>query len=218
MFSAPVVRLLNALLSREAWARDRLRPHAGKTVRLVASGFDWRLTVTSDGRIDAADAAVMPNVTLTVGAGQLPRLLSADPAERMQAVRIDGEAALAQVVADLARDLRWDAEQDLSRVVGDAPALRLSGALRRLGSGARESASRLLGNTAEYLTHESRSVASRHALADWREDVARVVADTDRLAARVARLDARLNAAPRVLPAPGTPSAPTDPRAGGAAS
>lgn len=202
MFSAPVVRLLNALLSREAWARDRLRPHAGKTVRLVAGGFDWRLTVTSDGRIDSADVAVLPNVTLTVEAGQLPRLLSAEPAERMQAVRIDGEAALAQVVADLARDLRWDVEDDLSRLMGDAPALRLSSAVRRLGSGARTSASRLLSNTAEYLTHESRAVAERHALADWRAQVARMVADTDALAARVARLEARLDAAPRALPPP----------------
>src|SRR5690606_33362656 len=119
-----LVQLLNALLARESWSRERLRPHAGKVVRLVLGDFDVSLEISPSGGIQATRQAV-PNVVLTMAAQDLPRMLRADAHERMQAVRIEGEAALAHVVADLARDLRWDVEDDLAGLVGDMPARML---------------------------------------------------------------------------------------------
>jgi ubiquinone biosynthesis protein UbiJ len=52
-------------------------------------------------------------------------------------VRIEGDVQLAAEVNWLADNVRWDVEEDLSRVIGDAPAhmlvdtgRKLSGALR----------------------------------------------------------------------------------------
>src|SRR5690606_22563067 len=95
-----LVQLLNALLARESWSRDRLRPHAGKVVRLKLGNLDISLEVASSGGIQATRQTT-PNVVLTIASQDLPRLLDADAHERMQAVRIEGEAALAHVVADL---------------------------------------------------------------------------------------------------------------------
>ncbi|HYG44577.1 MAG TPA: SCP2 sterol-binding domain-containing protein, partial [Bordetella sp.] len=60
------VRALNALLAREAWARERLARHAGKTVRFALGGFTAGLAINSEGYADLADEAVVPDVTLTV--------------------------------------------------------------------------------------------------------------------------------------------------------
>ena len=53
------------------------------------------------------------------------------------AVRIEGDVQLAAEVNWLADNLRWDVEEDLSRIIGDAPShmavqacRKLSGALR----------------------------------------------------------------------------------------
>jgi ubiquinone biosynthesis protein UbiJ len=43
---------------------------------------------------------------------------------------VDGDVMLAASLGELARHLRWDAEEDLSRVLGDVAAHRLAGLLR----------------------------------------------------------------------------------------
>lgn len=189
------LRALNALLNREAWARERLSRHSGKTVRVALGGFGMALTIDSEGRLAEADPAVVPDVTLS-GVPErlsLPRLL-ANPADLAEVTHISGDAALAQVVADLARDLRWDVEDDLSRVVGDIPAMRLTSGVRALTQGARQAASRLAGNVAEYLAEESRVLAGKPALEQWRLDLAELDQQTARVERAVAVLQRRLPA------------------------
>jgi ubiquinone biosynthesis protein UbiJ len=46
-------------------------------------------------------------------------------------VRIEGHVALASELSWLAEHLRWDIEEDLARLLGDAPAHALAQAARR---------------------------------------------------------------------------------------
>jgi len=199
--SAAAIRALDTLLLREPWARERLRQHAGKTARLAAGSLSMTLTITPQGLVEAAAADVVPDVTLTVDGGRLPELLSGDAARRMGAVRIEGDAALAHVLGDLARDLRWDVEEDLAGVVGDIPAARLVRTARGVADGLRAGAWRLAENVAEYLTEESGAVASSHALQACGGEVRRLRDDAERagkrvehLLTRLARLETRLGA------------------------
>jgi len=190
--SAVAIRVLNALLLREPWARERLRPHAGKTACLVAGGMHLALTITPHGLVQAAGPEAAPDVTLSVDTGRLPDLLSEDAARRMGAVRIEGDAALAHVVGHLTRDLRWDVEEDLAAVIGDIPAARLVRTARGLAQGARAGAWRLAENVAEYLAEESRAVASKPEVQQWAGEVRRLRDDVERAAKRVEHLNARL--------------------------
>lgn len=185
---------LNALLEREPWARERLARHAGKTVRFVLAGYSVSLTPDSEGRVEAADAAIVPDVTLTLQASRLDpsRLLAGGKPDFAEVTHISGDAALAQVVADLARDLRWDAEADLARLVGDIPAARLVAGARSLFGGLRDAGGRLAANVSEYLAEEQAVLAGKPLLEQWRQDLAELQAGTDALARRTAELDARL--------------------------
>src|SRR5690606_27535757 len=134
---ALLVRALNALLARDSWARDRLRPHAGKAVRLNVAGFSLALRIAPGGSVHLHDDPA-PAVTVTVAGNQLGLLISDDPQQRMQAVHIEGEAALAHVVSELARDLRWDVEDELSQRLGDLPSSMMLGGLRQLRAAVQE--------------------------------------------------------------------------------
>ncbi|VCU67998.1 SCP-2 sterol transfer family protein [Pigmentiphaga humi] len=190
--SATAVRALDTLLVREPWARERLRPHAGKTACLVFGGTRLALAVTPHGLVEQAAPETVPDVVLTIDAGKLADLLSGDTARRMGAVRIEGDAALAHVVGDLARDLRWDVEDDLAGLFGDIAAARLAGAARGLAGAVRASAWRLAGNVAEYVTEERGAVAAAHAVQGWGAEVRRLRDDAERAAKRAEHLRARL--------------------------
>jgi len=195
-------RALNALLRRESWARERLSRHSGKTVRFVLGTTVLGFAIDSEGYTDAADAAIVPDVTLSVDRARFNPVLLFEQARTgagrgaqpfADMMHISGDAGLAQVVADLAAHLRWDAEDDLARLIGDIPALRLATLARTLPGRVRDTMQRLGANAAEYLAHERRVLTPAPALDMWRAGVAGVQSAADSLDARVQRLQARLD-------------------------
>ncbi|WP_341667818.1 ubiquinone biosynthesis accessory factor UbiJ [Alcaligenes sp. SDU_A2] len=185
------VRLLNALLRREDWARERLCAYAGKTVALALGRLRLVYTITSEGGLDLGHPAVVPDVTLTLPAERLPDLpqviQDGDFSRIAQLMHVQGEAGLANLVSELAAHLRWDAEEDLSKVVGDVMAVRLVGGARQALAGLRDLGRRLAGNTTEYLSQESGLLVSRDELARLREQ-------TESLSSRLDGLERRLDA------------------------
>lgn len=185
---------LNALLRREDWARERLEPHAGKSIRFLAGPVRAHLSIQAGGLFSASDPAIVPDVTLTMPAerlSSLPGLLrSRNPANIADMMHVQGDAGLARVVSELARDLRWDPEDDLSRLVGDVAAGRLVDGGKRAVAGLRTAAGRVSDNTVEYLTEESRMMAARPAFQEWSERIALLDARLDTLDAMVAAREA----------------------------
>lgn len=185
-----LLRGLNALLRREPWACERLAAHAGKSLRLTA-GEPWtlRCAIASDGTLLACDRAVVPDVVLSIPPERRRELPGAWRDQGLAGVtglaHIQGDAGLAHLVSDLARGLRWDVEDDLSRVVGDVAAVRLTRGARELAGGLRQAASRAQDNLTEYLGEESGLGVREADFQAW-------AADRQALESRLERLDARL--------------------------
>lgn len=186
-------RLLNSLLRHEDWARERLARHAGKSVRFVAEPWRVGLAIRSDGHVEAGDPAIVPDVTLTLPGEKLAQLPAiprrGDTDEITALLHIQGDAGLAQVVSELARGLRWDIEDDLSRLVGDVAAVRLVDAARGLARAARRSTTRLAENAAEYLVEENPQVLGRFAFEDWRARLQAMQQRLRHLEQRVERIE-----------------------------
>lgn len=192
-FPAPseiLLRGLNALLRRESWASERLMVQAGKSLRLTA-GEPWTLqcVIAADGTLRACDRAVVPDVVLSIPPERRRDLPGAWRDEGLAGVtglaRIQGDAGLAHVVSDLARSLRWDVEDDLSRLVGDVAAVRLTRGARELAGGLTQAARRMQDNLAEYLSDESGLGVRNTAFQAW-------MVDRQTLESRLERLDTRL--------------------------
>ncbi|WP_322999224.1 ubiquinone biosynthesis accessory factor UbiJ [Castellaniella sp.] len=187
-----LLRGLNALLRRESWAGARLAGHAGKSVRVAAGAWSLQISIESDGALQVCDDAVVPDVTLSIPADRLRELPAAWRQQGLAGVtalaHIQGDAGLAHLVSDLARDLRWDVEDDLSRVVGDAMAVRLVQGGRQLAAGVRHSAVRAQDNLTEYLAEESGIGVRGADFRRWRGDLRALESRLDRLDARVRQL------------------------------
>ena len=188
-------RMLNKLLLREEWARDRLARHAGKTAGFDVGHINLALSIQADGLVQPSDKAVVPNVRLIIPASrlsELPEVLRArDPSRLTELMHIEGDAGLAQVVSELAKDLRWDLEDDLAKVVGDVAATRIVRAADGVRAGAQAAVSRLAGNVEEYLSEESTWLVKRSAYDDWAKATQVLAQKLDRLDQRVALLGSR---------------------------
>src|SRR6267378_6376811 len=173
---------LNHLLEQQPWAAERLRPFAGQAVEFRCPPFpDLRFAITDNGLLDRAQAETASALVVKLTPGSLPFLLARDETARKQ-VEIEGSADLASAVDHLFRDLRWDFEDDLSKVFGDLVAHRLASGGRAFVAWQREAALRLAENLVEYWTEEQPLLA-RPA------DVAKFCRDVDTLRDDVARLE-----------------------------
>ena len=103
----------------------------------------------------------------------------------MRAVDISGNARLATEILALLHYLRWDVEEDLSRVLGDVLAHRVVGTARGIAAWQAEAARRLAENLMEYAIEERRMVVARAEFDDFAAAVAKLRDDLARLDQRI---------------------------------
>jgi ubiquinone biosynthesis protein UbiJ len=182
-------RAANHVLRSTPVALERLRRHAGRTLGFALGPVDVAFTVQTTGELVPALDGTARDLDVRVSPFLLPRLASGEEAA-FREIDMRGDMELAQEVSFLLRNLRWDAEEDLARVVGDIAAHRIAEGARAFSRAAREAGGRGARAAAEYWTEESPLIASRVKVASFVDDVARLDEDLERLAKRVARLEA----------------------------
>ena len=177
------VAVLNRMLGREAWAREKLAPFSGRVVRFEAPPFSMQWAVTDDGSLRTSDEGPAA-VTIGLALSSLPFALL-DPTAATRDVRLQGDAEFAQALSFVLQNLRPEPEEELSRFVGDAAATRIVGFLRLSASHWRQLAERMLDNAANYVVTENPMVVGRDEVTTFVQDVARLRDDVARLEKRI---------------------------------
>ncbi|MEJ2767264.1 ubiquinone biosynthesis accessory factor UbiJ [Mycetohabitans sp. B46] len=220
------VAVVNHLLIRETWARERLLPYAGKTARLVLPPVVLELAVQGDGtvavlqRSTAGAAAPAPapggsrnvrteaphaarddastphvpmpppvDVTITVPPSALSLFAAGGQAAILKHVRIEGDAEFAATIAKLAEHLRWDAEEDLARLVGDVPAHRIASVARAVSAYARRAGRSWVGSLTEYLLDEDPQLVRHVRFEQFSDELARARDMLARVEKRIERVE-----------------------------
>jgi len=178
--------LLNRLLEREDWARRRLAPFAEEAIELRPPVLPpLRFTILADGRVRAGGGA--PSLTVRFKP-EIVAALGRGEDHLMRAVEVSGNARLATEVMHLVRHLRWDAEEDLSRVFGDVAAHRIAAGARAFAAWHVDAARRLGDAFAAHAADETRLLVRRAELATLSAGVGALRDALERLDKRIGRL------------------------------
>ncbi len=118
-----VVLFLNHVLMQEPQAQERLKRQKGKPVKVQWGEVHLTLAATAAGLLERpAAGAAAPELTVTLTQTSPLTLAQTVMAGDKPGVDIQGDVQLAAEVAWLVDNVRWDVEEDLSRIVGDAAA------------------------------------------------------------------------------------------------
>ncbi|MES2024652.1 MAG: SCP2 sterol-binding domain-containing protein [Pseudomonadota bacterium] len=181
---------INHLLAQEAWARAKLMPHAGKIAVLDGGVLAMRLKVTSDGMLEAATADEAPTVTIRMQLSDLP-LIVQNRERAFSYVKVEGDADFANTISQLSQSLRWEAEDDLSKVVGDIAATRIVAGAHSALNTAKSLHQSVSENVAEYFLEENPMLIRPQAVSDFTGEVTKLRDDVARLAKRIEKLKGR---------------------------
>ncbi len=182
---------VNHLLAREAWARERLIPFAGKTARLEVAPVTIVLLVQADGCVAPVNAheAGRCDVSIVLSNDALFAFAGGGQAAVMKHVKIDGDAEFATQIGKLIEHLRWEPEEDLAWLIGDAPAYRIAGLIRSTGEQMRRTSRGVFGSVLEYWLDEDPQLVRRTALAEFTEELSRTRDALARVEKRIERLE-----------------------------
>ena len=199
IFTPPVAAAINHLLRGAPWASARLKPFCGKTAQFTLAPFCVALAIRDNGEVSDHAAGGSrdtlaerpPDASFTLTPGVTLRMLAADP-NAWRDVQMSGDTELAREILFVAQHLRWDAEEDLSRVFGDIVAHRMVQAAGELKHWQQQATDSIARSAAAYWTDEQPLIATR-------PDVERFVREVDALRDDVARAEKRIeNLAPIV--------------------
>ncbi|UCH49616.1 MAG: sterol-binding protein [Betaproteobacteria bacterium] len=185
MLKGVVVAVAQHLLRQAQWARARLAEHAGKQVRIELPLAAVLLRIAADGDVETGESGAAADLVVTLSPGAAAKW----PIDRQAAwreARIDGDMELAAAISYVMANLRWDYEDDLSRVFGDVVAYRLARGVRQLSAWPGEAAQSLAQGAAEFLSEERHVLATRLCVEEFTEQV-------DELRDAVERLDKRID-------------------------
>lgn len=185
MLAVPFSAFVNHLLAPAAWARESLAEHAGKIAVFDLFALRIAVAVDADGTLRAAPQNASPAVTISLTHATVLQIL-AEGEDAWRIANVEGDTGFASAISKVAANLRWDVEEDLSRVFGDIAAHRMAEAGRSAAAWPKQAATTLAGNVAEFLTEEKHLLVTPLRAAEF-------VHDVDELRDAVARLDKRID-------------------------
>ena len=187
VLAPPLAGALNHLLAGASWARERLKPFAGKTVRFNLAPLTVSFAIRATGDVEDAPADGNADAAFTLTPGIALRVLGADR-DAWREIEAAGDTELGREILYIAQNLRWDVEEDLSRIVGDIAAHRMVQAAGELERWGRETAGSFARSAAAYWTEEQPLIARRADVEHFNREVDRLRDDVERLAKRMEHL------------------------------
>jgi ubiquinone biosynthesis accessory factor UbiJ len=133
-----LVLLLNHVLGQEPAAMERLRRQQGQCVQLSWREYRLQWLITPAGLLARADTHTEADLHLHISQTSPLALVQGLLKGEKPAMRIDGDVMLAADINWLVDHVRWDMEEDLARVFGDATAHHMAAFFRRVATTLRE--------------------------------------------------------------------------------
>ena len=133
-----LVLFLNHVLMQEKEAQDRLARKKGSVLHVRWGLFALDLLITPAGLFDRASPSAKSDLRVSIATDTPVAVIQSILAGKTPPVSIEGDVQLAAELAWLSENLRWDIEEDLSRVLGDIPAHALADGGRKFMSGLKQ--------------------------------------------------------------------------------
>lgn len=185
--------ILNHYLALDPESASRLLNMQNKSVKieLLDVNLIFQLIFTSDEIQLKTNDFIPANATIRGTPISLMHMaISKDNRKKFfeDDVTIEGDVALGQKVIDLFDSLEIDWEEYLSHWIGDIPAHQTGRVVRHFKNFTQQFRKTITQNMNEYVHEEVNLCPPREALQDFFHDVDNLRMDTDRLEARIAKL------------------------------
>jgi len=191
-----VQRTLNRYINESSVAQDALESLNGNSMCIEVKGLGLVISLTADDGelVVAMPDSVDATVTIRGTVLNLFSLLGSTGAQALPKARVslEGDAEVASGFWQLLQAARPDAEEELSRVVGDVLAHEIGKTVNSLDKYGRRVLSAFQMNATEYLQEEVKQLPPRVEIDGFFSSLERLRDDIERAGIRIKRLETKL--------------------------
>ena len=195
MLKPLITRFLQHLTNQNNWSRPHLQPFAGKVVQFNFTLIKANLLILEDGSLAIAgdsynNKSAVPEASIHVPPSLALRLLANDENAKMQ-IKIGGDTQLAIEISKILQNMRWDMEEDLSKLTGDIAAHKIGEITRKTLSEAKKQSINLAEMLSEYWQEEQPLLAKKRHVESFNAEVDTLRSDVARFEKRLTQLSTR---------------------------
>ena len=174
--------ILDHLLSQNDWMQSKLVEHKNKIIIIKISDLKLILKVDENGLLHSLNEAEKFDciIKLTVNSF-ISQLINNNNSN----ISIEGDLELANQVAQVLKKIEWDIEEDLSKYIGDIPAIKTTKILKKVVTKGQKNIGNITGALLEYWQEENKILTKKRNVEIFNSEVDKIVEDTERLEARI---------------------------------
>lgn len=187
MFKPLIQFVLQHLMQQNSWTAPLLQPYAHKNLRLDFKVAQVMLIILNNGDLAIAADSASADATIHLPPSLAMRLLRQDPLAH-SLIKIEGDATLGMEVGKILSAIRWDVEDDLSKIIGDIAAYQVVQLGQEKWQRWQNQAKNLGEMLVEYWQEERPIIAKKTHIEQFNRAVDQLREDADRLQQRVEKL------------------------------
>lgn len=192
MLKAISTRILQHIITQNSWANAMLQPFAGKSAQFNISLINTTLVILENGSLAIAGEINTPDAVVTIPPSLLLRLIAKDESAKLK-INIEGDTHLASELAKVLSSMRWDYEDDLSKLIGDVPANKMGEFSRQTTKTIKDTTTNLAEMLSEYWQEEAPLIAKKRHVEEFNASVDSLRADVARFEKKLQKLTQKLN-------------------------
>lgn len=193
MFKPIVTRFLQHLTSQNQWSKSYLVPFASKVVQLNFVLIKANIQILEDGSLAIGGEASVPEATIHLPPSLAMRIMTGDEAAKMQ-IKVEGDTHFATEFSKVLQHMRWDVEEDLSRLTGDIAANKIGTSTKKILTTAKQQTINAAEMLSEYWQEEKNILAKKRHVETFIAEVDTLVSDVARFEKRLEKLSKALKA------------------------
>jgi len=174
--------LIDHLLSQNDWMQTSLIDHQHKVIAIEISSLKIIFKVNENGLLQSIDESenfdCIIKLTVNDFINQLVNNKNGN-------ISIEGDLELANKVSQVLKKIEWDVEEDLSKYIGDIPAIHSTKIIKKVITSGKKNMVNIAGAFLEYWQEESQILTKKNDVENFNSEVDKIVEDTERLEAKM---------------------------------
>jgi ubiquinone biosynthesis protein UbiJ len=194
-FSVPslILKSINHVIEQEKWAHDLLLSREGQIVAISLPVGNFQLMIQNGLLANTSDNTGVAAVSLEISQEAIWAFLREGKSGAMKFVRISGDVDFAADLNRLAADLKWEAEEDLAKLIGDAPSRRFVLESKKLFQQASLAVDDFKLGLRDYLVNEKNTLLGAQQFNEFKSEIRLLRDQLDRTEKKIIKLDESIN-------------------------
>ncbi|HCB68009.1 MAG TPA: hypothetical protein DEP52_01645 [Methylophilaceae bacterium] len=186
MIANTIKRKLTAhLFQQNEWLKNDFSKHKSKSILFNVGPIHYALKINDAGipeyieYLETYDAEIKLTISSAI---ELMR------GNKKAYIEIKGDINFATMISNALKDIEWDYEDDLSKIIGDIPAYQLVKLGKKISQSTKETSFNIADTFREYWIEEKPLIAKKRVVEQFNKEVDSLRFDVDRLEQRLKKL------------------------------